>query len=63
MDPDRNLLYVSTGYNYTVPQTVADCLLGGGVSELPDPDDIDSILALDLQNGRVRTFRGDSQDT
>ncbi len=60
VDVTRNALYVTTGQNYTVPQSVLDCVdaanQGGGDPRLcNDPSNrFDSIIALDLETGAVR---------
>jgi len=60
IDTKRNQVYVATGNNYSVPQSVLDCVAAAG----DDPDAIqacvdatslfDSIVALDLASGAVR---------
>ena len=61
VDPSRKLVYITTGNNYTVPADVA-----AGTSALDPTDYVDSILALDLNTGRVvwsRLHLGLSADT
>jgi polyvinyl alcohol dehydrogenase (cytochrome) len=59
IDVSRNLLYIGTGNNYSVPQSVESC-------RLKDPNDnncavpqdhFDSALALDLTTGAIRWAR------
>src|SRR5258706_1975961 len=58
IDPDRGLLFVGTGNNYEVPQSVKDCLATSPPSSQPAcfaPDDFfDSALALDLKTGHIK---------
>jgi polyvinyl alcohol dehydrogenase (cytochrome) len=49
LDRNRNLLYVSTGNNYSGSPAVID-----GGTPLPDGDHVESIVALDLDTGAVR---------
>lgn len=60
VDPARGSLYVTTGNNYQVPQSVTDCQSAGKpASECLDPADrIDSVMALDLRTGAVRWTTG-----
>ena len=52
-----NLLYVSTGNNYSVPDAATSCIAAAGSSKagqdkcLPKNDDVDSLVALDLTTG------------
>jgi len=48
VDPSRKLVYITTGNNYTVPADVA-----AGTTPLDPTDYVDSILALDLNSGKV----------
>lgn len=48
IDRRRHQLYVTTGNNYAVPPSLAD----GG--DLPEGDRLESIVALDLDTGKVR---------
>jgi len=62
VDQSRNSVFVANGNNYSVPQSVADCVEALG----PDPDPaavescispdnhFDSVLALDLDTGAVK---------
>ncbi len=62
VDQSRKSVFVSTGNNYSVPQSVTDCVEALG----PDPEDedveacvspdnhFDSVLALDLNTGAVK---------
>jgi polyvinyl alcohol dehydrogenase (cytochrome) len=60
VDTKRGQVYIGTGNNYSVPQTVLDCVIAAGSdanaqSNCLDPNDyVDSILALDLKTGAVR---------
>ncbi len=61
IDPRRKLVYISTGNNYDVPQTVKDCITNlseptpSDQSQCLDPNDhIDSIMALDLDTGAIK---------
>ena len=61
IDPKRNLVYISTGNNYDVPQAAEDCIANlssstpSDQSECLDPNNyIDAILALDLDTGAVK---------
>ena len=48
VDTSRGLVYITTGNNYTVPADVA-----AGTTPLDPTDYVDSILALDLNSGKV----------
>jgi polyvinyl alcohol dehydrogenase (cytochrome) len=48
VDSARKLVYITTGNNYTVPADVA-----GGTTLLDSTDYVDSILALDMNTGKV----------
>jgi polyvinyl alcohol dehydrogenase (cytochrome) len=60
IDPVRRLLYVGTGNNYSVPDSVLECETQAIESDSPHdhcaaPDDhFDSALALDLADGHIR---------
>ena len=59
IDPKRGQLYIATGNNYSVPQSVLDCVddMAPGPDRaacLPADDFFDSIMALDLRTGAVR---------
>jgi polyvinyl alcohol dehydrogenase (cytochrome) len=60
IDVKRGQLYIATGNNYSVPQTVLDCVDAAGSDTAAQracisPDNhIDAILALDLVTGQVR---------
>lgn len=60
IDTKRGQVYIATGNNYSVPQSVLDCvLLAGNDSNaqaacLPADDFFDSIMALDMMTGAVR---------
>ena len=53
-------MYITTGNNYSVPQSAKDCQQNGGTSTqcLPADNYIDSILALDLGTGAVKWATG-----
>ena len=58
----RNLLYVATGNNYTLPQAVTDCVDAATTRAsrqacLSRKDFVDSVVALDLTSGTVRWDR------
>jgi len=60
IDPQRKQVYIATGNNYSVPQSVLDCVAAAGEDPvaksacLPANDHFDSILALDLRTGAIR---------
>ncbi len=60
IDVKRGQVYVATGNNYSVPQSVLDCVAAAGSDPvakaacLPANDHFDSVLALDLKTGAVR---------
>ena len=59
IDPKRHSLYIATGNNYSVPQSVSDCLLKAKtvaeqVQCLDPKDYIESVLSLDLNTGEVK---------
>jgi polyvinyl alcohol dehydrogenase (cytochrome) len=60
IDLRRGQLYIATGNNYSVPQSVLDCVTAAGndpvakAACLPADDFFDSILALDFRTGAVR---------
>jgi polyvinyl alcohol dehydrogenase (cytochrome) len=66
VDPVRKSLYVTTGNNYSVPDSVAGCLqnvtgVDGQLACLDPQDFVDSVLSLDLEDGRLhwaRRFQG-----
>jgi polyvinyl alcohol dehydrogenase (cytochrome) len=59
VDHSRGSLYISTGNNYSMPQSVQDCVANAGsdttaVRACISPDDhFDSVLALDLNSGAI----------
>jgi polyvinyl alcohol dehydrogenase (cytochrome) len=59
IDTKRGQVYIATGNNYTVPQSVADCVVqaaGDPVSTAACPaadDYFDAVLALDMRTGAV----------
>jgi polyvinyl alcohol dehydrogenase (cytochrome) len=59
IDPKRNQLYVTTGNNYSVPDSVAECVAalpeGADAEGCVSPDNhFDSIMALDLDTGAIK---------
>jgi len=60
IDEPTKTVFITTGNNYTVPQSATDCQAAGGtMSQCLNPDDhIDSILALDLDTGRIKWSTG-----
>jgi polyvinyl alcohol dehydrogenase (cytochrome) len=59
-DPATNTLFVTTGNNYTVPDSVKTCEANGGTpAQCLDPNDhVDSIVALDASNGQIKWATG-----
>lgn len=62
IDPERGVLYIGTGNNYTVPASVLACqtaFAGSSLSDMcvPDDDYFDTALALDLKTGAIRWSR------
>jgi polyvinyl alcohol dehydrogenase (cytochrome) len=55
-DVNRNQLYMATGNNYAVPQSVLDCLGTGGTPAacMAADNHFDSIIALDMTSGVVK---------
>ena len=60
IDPASNTLFVTTGNNYSVPQSVKDCQAAGGTaSDCLDPNDhVDSVLALNASTGAIKWATG-----
>jgi polyvinyl alcohol dehydrogenase (cytochrome) len=60
LDPAHHAVYVTTGNNYEVPDSVDACVAGGGTpAQCLDPaDHIDSIVALDMRSGAIRWASG-----
>ncbi|MBV9600037.1 MAG: PQQ-binding-like beta-propeller repeat protein [Chloroflexi bacterium] len=58
VDPPRGNLYVATGNNYLVPQSVIDCQNKGGKGCVSPDDHFDSIMALDLRTGAIKWATG-----
>jgi polyvinyl alcohol dehydrogenase (cytochrome) len=60
VDPKRNSVYIATGNNYDVPDTVLACITAAGSDTaaqaacLPADDHFDSVVALDLTTGAVK---------
>ena len=65
VDPATRTLYITTGNNYTVPDSVEQCQENGGKPSECAPDNhLNSIVALDARTGRVRWAAGeDAFDT
>lgn len=65
-DRAHQLIYVATGNNYMVPQSVLNCQAGGGSpAACQSPDNhVDSIVALDIRTGAIKWgARGLPSDT
>lgn len=60
IDAATNTVYVTTGNNYSVPDSAKDCQDNGGTpAECLDPNDhIDAILALDMTSGAIKWATG-----
>jgi polyvinyl alcohol dehydrogenase (cytochrome) len=60
IDPASNTLYVTTGNNYTVPDSVKSCQANGGTpSQCLSPDDhVDAVLALNATTGQIKWATG-----
>lgn len=60
IDTQRGQVYIATGNNYSVPQSVLDCVAAANGDPaatsacLPADDYFDSIMALDMKTGAVR---------
>lgn len=56
IEPSLGLLYVTTGNNYAVPDSVLACLNGGGAPAacMSPANHFDSIIAMDLKTGAIR---------
>lgn len=60
IDTKRNQVLIATGNNYSVPQSVLDCVTAAGddgtaqAACLPADDHFDSIMALDMTTGAVK---------
>jgi polyvinyl alcohol dehydrogenase (cytochrome) len=60
IDTQRGQVYIATGNNYSVPQSVLDCVSAAGndptaiAACLPANDHFDSIMALDMKTGAIR---------
>ena len=65
IDAKSNRLFMATGNNYMVPESVLNCLRGGGspASCISPADLFDSVISLDLTTGAVKwAARGLSYD-
>lgn len=60
LDPATGTLYVGTGNNYSVPDSVEACQAGGGTpAQCLDPDNhIDAIVALNISTGAIKWATG-----
>ena len=60
IDTKRGQVYIATGNNYSVPQSVLDCVTAAGSDPdaqaacLPANDYFDSVMALDMKTGAIR---------
>lgn len=56
VDLERQQVYMATGNNYAVPQTVLDCINGGGspASCMSSGNHFDSIVAMDMNTGAIK---------
>jgi polyvinyl alcohol dehydrogenase (cytochrome) len=60
IDTQRGQVYIATGNNYSVPQSVLDCVTAANgdpvatAACLPPDDHFDSIMALDMVTGAIR---------
>lgn len=60
IDRRSNTVFVGTGQNYSVPQSVSQCQDNGGTPEecLPEWNAMDSIVAMDLSTGAIKWSTG-----
>jgi len=60
LDPSTHTVYITTGNNYSVPESVKACQQAGGSASdcLPADNYIDSFLALDTATGAVKWATG-----
>jgi polyvinyl alcohol dehydrogenase (cytochrome) len=60
LDPSTKTLYVGTGNNYSVPESVSQCQADGGTpAECLDPSNhVDAVLALDINSGAIKWATG-----
>ncbi|HSL02332.1 MAG TPA: PQQ-binding-like beta-propeller repeat protein, partial [Nitrospiraceae bacterium] len=64
IDPVRGLLFIGSGNNYTVPQSVLDCQRAAITAGNPDKvctpadDHFDSAMAFDLKTGAIKWATG-----
>lgn len=65
IDQETGTLYITTGNNYTVPESVEQCQDNGGTpSECAPGNHLNSIIALDAATGEIRWAAGeDAFDT
>ena len=56
IDTARNTLYMASGNNFAVPQSVLDCLNGGGkpATCLDAANHFDSVIAMDMTDGSIK---------
>jgi polyvinyl alcohol dehydrogenase (cytochrome) len=58
VDPRLGLVYVATGNNYNVPDSVRACQNAGGKNCASPDDHFDSVLALDRRTGAIKWATG-----
>jgi polyvinyl alcohol dehydrogenase (cytochrome) len=65
IDPATRTVYVTSGNNYTVPESVSECQENGGTPSECSPDNhLNSIVALDAASGAIKWSSGqDAFDT
>jgi polyvinyl alcohol dehydrogenase (cytochrome) len=65
IDPDTGTLYITSGNNYTVPDTVEECQENGGTPSECSPNNyLNSIIAFDAATGTIKWAAGeDAFDT
>jgi polyvinyl alcohol dehydrogenase (cytochrome) len=60
VDPSSNTLFITTGNNYTVPDSVKSCQASGGSSSacLSPDDHVDAVMALNASTGAIKWSTG-----
>jgi polyvinyl alcohol dehydrogenase (cytochrome) len=58
VDAARNSVYITTGNNYTIPQSHQACIDRGGKDCNPANNRFDSVIALDISSGAVKWSAG-----
>ncbi|AOK28066.1 MULTISPECIES: PQQ-binding-like beta-propeller repeat protein [Burkholderia] len=60
IDVPGKTVFITTGNNYSVPQSANQCqVAGGSMAQCLSPDDhVDSVLALDMATGRIKWSTG-----